>query len=43
MTTAMPDNDANGFLSHDAVPIEVETTIGQDWAGTPLEEHSRAA
>jgi DNA polymerase-1 len=30
MQTAMQE------LVQDAVPIEVETTIGQDWAGTPL-------
>jgi DNA polymerase I-like protein with 3'-5' exonuclease and polymerase domains len=25
-------------ILHDAVPVVVETTIGQDWAGTPLPE-----
>jgi DNA polymerase-1 len=25
-------------MLHDAVPVMVETTIGQDWAGTPLPE-----
>jgi DNA polymerase-1 len=30
MTAAMSE------ILHDAVPVVVETTIGQDWAGTPL-------
>jgi len=30
MTAAMTE------ILHDAVPVVVETTIGQDWAGTPL-------
>ena len=25
-------------ILHEAVPVVVETTIGQDWAGTPLPE-----
>jgi DNA polymerase-1 len=32
MTAAMTE------ILHEAVPVMVETTIGQDWAGTPLPE-----
>jgi DNA polymerase-1 len=32
MTAAMTE------VLHDAVPVVVETTIGQDWAGTPLQQ-----
>ena len=32
MRTAMDE------ILHEAVPVMVETTIGQDWAGTPLPE-----
>jgi hypothetical protein len=32
MSTAMTE------ILHEAVPVVVETTIGQDWAGTPLQQ-----
>ena len=34
MTAAMTD------ILNDAVPVVVETTTGQDWAGTPLPEEA---